>query len=132
MMTIAELQVLCMDEEHLDKIIINRAGVTIMQDVEGGMAMVGVLCKVEELALSIGHTCLAVGDDSIILDSGSVRAAVTAIKVQEALDMFEVSTVRKEDWNFVADKCEEFVSVLQFNNAELHVVTRCHCIHDTG
>ena len=31
-------------------------------------------------------------------------------------DMFEISTVRREDWDFNVDKSGEFVSILQCNN----------------
>eukprot|EP00090_Calanus_glacialis_P014754 TRINITY_DN2361_c0_g1_i1.p1 TRINITY_DN2361_c0_g1~~TRINITY_DN2361_c0_g1_i1.p1 ORF type:complete len:506 (-),score=180.53 TRINITY_DN2361_c0_g1_i1:73-1590(-) len=160
MKTIAELQpkgvkvvaALCMVRNSVgancyvaDEIITSRAGVRIRvgnTDAEGRMAMVDVLCKAKELALSdpdpqlmtvatlTGHACLAVGDYSIIMDNGPARAAGTAIKVQEAGekigDMFEISTVRREDWDFVSDKSGEFVSVLQCNNAPSSRTPRGH------
>merc|ERR1719158_1842813 len=119
-----------------DEIITSRAGVRIRvgnTDAEGRMAMVDVLCRAKELALAdpdpqlftmatlTGHACLAVGDYSTIMDNGPARAAGTALKVQAAGedigDMFEISTVRREDWDFIQDKSGEFVSVLQCNNA---------------
>ena len=82
------------------------------------------------VATLTGHACLAVGDYSIIMDNGPARAAGTAIKVQEAGekigDMFEISTVRREDWDFVSDKSGEFVSVLQCNNAPSSRTPRGH------
>merc|ERR1712106_158831 len=128
-----------------DEIITSRAGVRLRvgnTDAEGRMAMVDVLCRAKELALSdpdpqlmtiatqTGHACLAVGDYSIIMDNGPAKAAGTALKVQEAGekmgDMFEISTVRREDWDFVQDKSGEFVSVLQCNNAPSSSTPRGH------
>jgi len=128
-----------------DEIITSRAGVRLRvgnTDAEGRMAMVDVLCRAKELALSdpdphlftvatlTGHACLAVGDYSTIMDNGPARAAGTAIKMQEAGekigDMFEISTVRREDWDFIKDKSGEFVSVLQCNNAPSSRTPRGH------
>ena len=59
-----------------------------------------------------GHACLAVRD-YIIMDNGLGRFAGTTIKVQEAGEkivyMFKISTIRREDWDLVSDKSEEFV-----------------------
>ena len=77
-----------------DEIITSRAGVRLRvgnTDAEGRMAMVDVLCRAKELALSdpdpqlmtvailTGHTCLAVGDYSIIMDNGPAKDAGTAL-----------------------------------------------------
>merc|ERR1712025_562563 len=128
-----------------DEIITSRAGVRLRvgnTDAEGRMAMVDVLCRAKELALSdpdphlftvatlTGHACLAVGDYSTIMDNGPARAAGTAIKMQVAGekigDMFEISTIRREDWDFIKDKSGEFVSVLQCNNAPSSRTPRGH------
>merc|ERR1719489_263632 len=128
-----------------DEIITSRAGVRVRvgnTDAEGRMAMVDCLCEAKELALSdpdpqlmtvatlTGHACLAVGNYSTIIDNGPARAAGTALKMQEAGekigDMFEISTVRREDWDFVKDKSGEFVSVLQCNNAPSSRTPRGH------
>merc|ERR1712240_214071 len=128
-----------------DEIITSRAGVRLRvgnTDAEGRMAMVDVLCRAKELALNdpdpqlmtiatlTGHAVLAVGGYSIIMDNGPAKAAGTAIKVQQAGenigDMFEISTVRREDWDFVQDKSGEFVSVLQCNNAPSSRTPRGH------
>jgi len=128
-----------------DEIITSRAGVRIRvgnTDAEGRMAMVDVLCRAKEMALNdtdpqlmtmatlTGHACIAVGDYSIIMDNGAAKAAGTAIKVQQAGDnvgdMFEISTVRREDWDFIQDKSEEFVTVLQCNNAPSTRTPRGH------
>jgi len=128
-----------------DEIITSRAGVRLRvgnTDAEGRMAMVDVLCRAKELALSdpdpqlmtiatlTGHAVLAVGDYSIIMDNGPAKAAGTALKVQQAGEsvgtMFEISTVRREDWDFIQDKSGEFVSVLQCNNAPSSRTPRGH------
>jgi len=128
-----------------DEIITSRAGVRLRvgnTDAEGRMAMVDVLCRAKELALSdpdpqlftvatlTGHAVLAVGNYSSIMDNGPAKAAGTALKVQEAGekigDMFEINTVRREDWDFVKDKSGEFVSVLQCNNAPSSRTPRGH------
>merc|ERR1719305_484812 len=128
-----------------DEIITSRAGVRLRvgnTDAEGRMAMVDVLCRCKELALKqpdpqlftmatlTGHAVLAVGDYSTIMDNGPARAAGTALKVQAAGDdigdMFEISTVRREDWDFIQDKSGEFVSVLRCNNAPSSRTPRGH------
>jgi len=128
-----------------DEVITSRAGVRLRvgnTDAEGRMAMVDVLCRAKELALNdpdpqlmtiatlTGHACLAVGGYSIIMDNGPAKAAGTAIKVQQAGenigDMFEISTIRREDWDFIQDKSGEFVSVLQCNNAPSSRTPRGH------
>lgn len=54
----------------------------------------------------------------------------TAQKVQsvgeEYGDMFEVSTMRKEDYDFIKDASGEFVDVLQCNNAASSRTPRGH------
>merc|ERR1711970_1303151 len=72
-----------------DEIITSRAGVRLRvgnTDAEGRMAMVDVLCRAKEMALSdpdphlmtvatlTGHACLAMGDYSIIMDNGPAKA----------------------------------------------------------
>jgi len=119
-----------------DEIITSRAGVRLRvgnTDAEGRMAMVDVLCHAKEKALKspdpqimtiatlTGHAVVANGCYSAIMDNGPAKAAGTALKVQAAGetvgDMFEISTVRREDWDFIKDKSGEFCSVLQCNNA---------------
>ena len=82
------------------------------------------------IAPLIGHAVLANGNYSAIMDNGPAKAAGTALKVQEAGDkigdMFEITTVRREDWDFIKDKSGEFVSVLQCNNAPSSRTPRGH------
>ena len=40
--------------------------------------------------------------------------------------MFEINTIRREDWDFIKDKSEEFVTVLQCNNAASSRTPRGH------
>jgi len=158
--TIAELQpkgvkvvgALCMVRNSVganayvsDEIFTSRAGVRIRignTDAEGRMAMVDVLCRAKEMALSdtnphlmtiatlTGHACLAMGPYSIIMDNGAARAEGTAQKMQKAGDdvgdMFEISTVRREDWEFNKDKSGEFVDILQANSAPSTRTPRGH------
>jgi len=160
MKTISELQpagvkvvaALCMVRNSVganayvsDEIFTSRAGVRIRignTDAEGRMAMVDVLCRAKEMALSdtnphlltmatlTGHAVIAMGPYSIIMDNGPARAEQTAQKVQKAGDdvgdMFEISTVRREDWEFNTDKSGEFVAILQANNAPSTRTPRGH------
>jgi leucyl aminopeptidase len=98
-----------------DELITSRARVKIrmgIMNAEDRMVMIDVLCKAKELSLSdpdtqmsnlTWHGCLGLGDYSIIIiDNG---------------DMGKISMLSREDWDFLADKSEEFVSVLQCENA---------------
>lgn len=103
-----------------DEVIIsrNKSRVRIGNtDAEGRMIMADVLCKMRELAekavnphlLTIatltGHAVLTVGTGySIVMDNGPARNASHAQQLQTASeelgDMFEISTIRKEDIAF--------------------------------
>ena len=82
------------------------------------------------IATLTGHAVLSVGNYSAIMDNGPAKAAGTALKVQAAGekigDMFEISTVRREDWDFIKDKSGEFCAVLQCNNAPSSRTPRGH------
>lgn len=128
-----------------DEIITSRAGVRLRvgnTDAEGRMAMVDVLCRCKELSIGqpdphlftiatlTGHAVLAMGDYSIVMDNGPARQAGTALNLKEAgekvADMFEISTIRREDWDFNVDKSGEFVSILQCNNQPSSRTPRGH------
>lgn len=130
-----------------DEIITSRAGVRLRvgnTDAEGRMVMVDVLCKCKEMALSepdselftiatlTGHACLAAGAYSIVMENGPAKQAGLARQLQQAgdqiADMFEISTIRREDWDFNADKSGEYVSVLQCNNSPSSQTARGHQI----
>ena len=82
------------------------------------------------IATLTGHACLAMGPYSIIMDNGAAKADQTAQKMQKAGDdvgdMFEISTVRREDWDFNSAKSGEFVSILQANSAPSTRTPRGH------
>ena len=51
------------------------------------------------------------------MDNGAAKKENFAVKLQATgdlyADMFEVNTIRKEDYEFIKDKSGEFVDVLQ-------------------
>jgi len=129
-----------------DELITSRAGVRVRvgnTDAEGRMAMVDVVAFYKEqiireklvnpemftIATLTGHACLAVGDYSTILDNGPARAKQTSLKIQaagdEIGDMFEISTIRREDYEFNKGK-SEYEDILQCNNAPSSRTARGH------
>ncbi|KAG0409812.1 hypothetical protein HPB47_013070 [Ixodes persulcatus] len=128
-----------------DEIITSRAGVRVRvgnTDAEGRMAMADVLAQFKEKALHetnprlftiatlTGHACLAVGDGySIIMDNGPAREQAVSAKVKAAGDatgdMFEVSTIRREDYTFVTGP-SEYEDILQSNNLPSSRTPRGH------
>jgi len=127
-----------------DEIIVSRAGSRIRignTDAEGRMVMTDVLCKMKELALQeqspnlftiatlTGHACLAVGPYTAIMDNGPAEAEHFAKNIQHAGfeigDMFEISTLRREDYAFIkSDGAGE--DLLQCNNAASSRTPRGH------
>ena len=79
---------------------------------------------------SVGHAVLAVGPYTSVMDNGVSRKEKFASSLQETGDlygdMFEVNTIRKEDFEFIKDKSGEFVDVLQCNNAPSSRTPRGH------
>ncbi|KPM09628.1 aminopeptidase-like protein 6 [Sarcoptes scabiei] len=132
-----------------DELIVSRAGVRIRvgnTDAEGRMAMVDILTYYKEkiiaekienpeiltIATLTGHCCMAVGFDySIILDNGPAKQRKTSQVIQEAGDrvgdLFEISTIRREDYKFNEGK-SEYEDVLQCNNAPSSRTPRGHQI----
>ncbi len=105
--------------------------------------MVDVLAHMKEKALKeknphlmtiatlTGHQVIAHGESyTAVMDNGPARKDDFAHKLQATGDlfgdMFEVSTIRKEDFDFVKDKSGEFVDVLQCNNAASSRTPRGH------
>lgn len=128
-----------------DEIITSRAGVRIRvgnTDAEGRMAMVDVLCDMKERALKevnphlltiatlTGHAVLANGPYTNVMDNGPSKREDFAQSLQSTGDLFgdvfEISTVRREDFDFVKDKSGKFVDVLQCNNAASSRTPRGH------
>jgi len=128
-----------------DEIITSRAGVRVRvgnTDAEGRMAMTDVLCRMKELAVGsvnpqmftiatlTGHAIRAMGPAySIIMDNGPARKQQSAQKLQEIGhnygDPFEISTIRREDYDFHAGK-SEYEDVLQAGNSPSTMTNRGH------
>lgn len=129
-----------------DEMITSRAGVRVRvgnTDAEGRMAMADALCHMKErviaenmpdahlftIATLTGHAVLAVGNHSIVMDNGPARAAGHGLRLQEEGekigDPFEISIVRKEDFDFHAGKCYG-EDVLQANNQPSSRTPRGH------
>ncbi|KAI2798896.1 hypothetical protein BLOT_012513, partial [Blomia tropicalis] len=137
------------DSYVADELIVSRAGVRVRvgnTDAEGRMAMVDLLAYYKEkivsenipnpemftIATLTGHCCMAVGFNySIILDNGPARAKRTAQTIQESGDLvgdlFEISTIRREDYKFNEGK-SEYEDILQCNNAPSSRTPRGHQI----
>jgi len=118
-----------------DEIITSRAGVRVRvgnTDAEGRMAMVDCLCEAKEKALNevnphlytiatlTGHAIIAMGKGySIAMDNGPAKMINNSRKLQDAGDligdMFEISTIRREDYVFHTGK-SEYEDTLQCNN----------------
>ncbi|RWS29497.1 aminopeptidase-like protein 6 [Leptotrombidium deliense] len=132
-----------------DELMTSRAGVRIRignTDAEGRMAMVDVLCYMKEQALAkkyenphlftiatlTGHAVIAVSESySIVMDNGPAKKQKTATLIQEAGDKigdpFEISTIRREDYEFNKGK-SEYEDVLQCNNLPSTRTCRGHQI----
>jgi len=103
-----------------DEVVVSRTKLRVRvgnTDAEGRMIMADVLCKLREeaetainphlltIATLTGHAVLTVGSGySIVLDNGPASQISHAQKLQnngaELGDMFEISTIRKEDIAF--------------------------------
>lgn len=128
-----------------DEIITSRAGKRVRvgnTDAEGRMVMADVLCHFKELAVNevapelftiatlTGHAIRAVGPDySIIMDNGPASNIRTSYRMQEAgdafADPFEVSTIRRDDYEFHQGK-SEYEDILQCNNQPSSATSRGH------
>jgi hypothetical protein len=128
-----------------DEIITSRAGVRIRvgnTDAEGRMAMVDVLAHMKEKALNevnphlmtvatlTGHAVMALGPYTAVMDNGPAKKENFALSLQATGDQygdpFEVSHMRREDFDFIKDKSGEFVEVLQCNSAPSTRTPRGH------
>jgi len=118
-----------------DEIITARSGMRLRvgnTDAEGRMAMVDVLCHMREKALKevnphlmtfatlTGHAVVAMGPYTALVDNGPARAAGFSRAMfetgEECGDQFEISSLRRDDYEKVWDGSKEFVDVLQCNN----------------
>ncbi|PAA55346.1 hypothetical protein BOX15_Mlig030939g2 [Macrostomum lignano] len=131
-----------------DEIITSRAGVRVRvgnTDAEGRMVMADLLCLMRERALGLpnpsaaslftvatltGHVIRAYGVNyAAAMDNGPARLKDTSARLQRAGDLvadpFEISTIRREDYNMVAPKTEA-EDVLQCNNEPSSGTSRGH------
>lgn len=128
-----------------DEIITSRAGVRVRvgnTDAEGRMVMADVLCRLKERALEsvnpqlftiatlTGHAIRAYGEHySIIMDNGPAKKIKTCYEIQDMGDMwadpFEISTIRRDDYEFHTGK-SEYEDVLQCNNQPSSATARGH------
>ncbi|XP_076437665.1 putative aminopeptidase W07G4.4 [Babylonia areolata] len=128
-----------------DEIITSRARKRVRvgnTDAEGRMVMADVLCKFKEMAAEAvnpelftiatltGHAVRAMGPNySIIMDNGPARKLHTSYRLQEVGevygDPFEISTIRREDYEFHKGK-SEYEDILQCNNQPSTATPRGH------
>ncbi|CAM4715046.1 unnamed protein product [Leuciscus chuanchicus] len=128
-----------------DELVVSRAGRRIRvgnTDAEGRMVMVDLLCEMKEQALRevspqlftiatlTGHAIRAMGPHySIIMDNGAAQRSGNALQWQKAGevlgDMFEVSTIRRDDYEFHKGK-SEYEEILQCNNLPSSATPRGH------
>ncbi|XP_052902934.1 putative aminopeptidase W07G4.4 [Anopheles moucheti] len=129
-----------------DEMLTSRAGVRVRvgnTDAEGRMAMADALCQMKERVLAeglpdphlytiatlTGHAVLAVGNSAIVMDNGPARAVDHGLQLQRAGeavgDPFEISVLRREDFDFHKGKCYG-EDVLQANNLPSSRTPRGH------
>ncbi|PIK58591.1 putative aminopeptidase W07G4.4-like [Apostichopus japonicus] len=100
-----------------DEIITSRAGVRVRvgnTDAEGRMAMADPLCEMKEL---------------LVMDNGPAQKEEFAQSIQKfghtIGDPFEISTIRRDDYDFCRGK-SEYEDVLQCNNQPSSATPRGH------
>uniref|UniRef100_A0A3B4WPK2 Zgc:152830 n=1 Tax=Seriola lalandi dorsalis TaxID=1841481 RepID=A0A3B4WPK2_SERLL len=128
-----------------DELVVSRAGRRVRvgnTDAEGRMVMVDLLCEMKEkavcetspelftIATLTGHAIRAMGPNySIIMDNGPAHRSGNAAQWQKAGevlgDVFEVSSIRREDYEFHKGK-SEYEDILQSNNLPSSATPRGH------
>lgn len=128
-----------------DELVVSRAGRRVRvgnTDAEGRMVMVDLLCEMKEKAVNeispqlftvatlTGHAIRAMGPNySIIMDNGPAHRSGNAAQWQKAGevlgDLFEVSTIRREDYEFHKGK-SEYEDILQSNDLPSSATPRGH------
>lgn len=128
-----------------DELLTSRAGVRVRignTDAEGRMVMCDVLCEMKEKAVKevnprlftiatlTGHVIRAFGEHYTgILDNGPAKKVQTSKTIQDAGDQsgdpFEISTIRREDYNFHKGK-SEYEDVLQAGGRPSTMTDRGH------
>lgn len=131
-----------------DEIIISRNGTRVLignTDAEGRMVMTDLLCKLKEDAVAspdiykapklftvatlTGHAIRAFGPYGITLDNGSARNLGVSSRIykggNQLADAFEISSLRREDFEMVApgSSCED---VVQANDKASSATSRGH------
>lgn len=127
-----------------DEILVSHAGVRVRvgnTDAEGRLVLADLLSHLRVRALSLprpriftfatltGHAGRAVGPYAIALDNDPARVDRTAERLAEVGDLwgdpFEVSRLRREDWDFVRPRSAAD-DVLSCNNAPSSATPRGH------
>jgi leucyl aminopeptidase len=128
-----------------DELITSRANVRVRvgnTDAEGRMVMVDPLCEAKEKALNevnphlftiatlTGHVIRAYGPEyTAVMSNGPARAQQDDLSLQQTGDLvadpYEISTIRREDYDFVAGR-NEYEELLQANNAPSTMTSRGH------
>lgn len=130
-----------------DEIIKSRAGVRVRignTDAEGRMAMGDLLAEVKEKALQLenpskarlftcatltGHVVRAYGPYAAAMDNGPAKRAKVGPRIKDAgellADPFELSTIRRDDFAFVAPTSNR-EDVVQANSAPSTMTNRGH------
>lgn len=130
-----------------DEIIKSRAGVRVRvgnTDAEGRMVMADLLALNKERALALsqpekarlftcatltGHVCISYGPYAAAMDNGPAKLLGLGERIKEIGqkigDCFEVSTLRREDFDFIAGRSNA-EDVLQANRAPSSVTPRGH------
>ncbi|XP_038133133.1 putative aminopeptidase W07G4.4 [Cyprinodon tularosa] len=128
-----------------DELVVSRAGRRVRvgnTDAEGRMVMVDLLCEMKEkaaqevspqlftIATLTGHAIRAMGPNySIIMDNGPAQRGGNAAQWQKAGevlgDVFEISSIRREDYEFHKGP-SEYEDILQCNNLPSSATPRGH------
>ncbi|GAA54204.1 Leucyl aminopeptidase yscIV [Clonorchis sinensis] len=127
-----------------DEIIVSRAGKRVRignTDAEGRMVMADLLCEAKEKAVKAtnpflftiatltGHVVRAYKHFTAVMDNGPARLKCVSQELQSAGDLLsdlaEISTVRKEDYEFNKGRTE-YEDILQCNNLPSSATARGH------
>eukprot|EP01027_Heterolobosea_sp_BB2_P002046 GEZU01003082.1.p2 GENE.GEZU01003082.1~~GEZU01003082.1.p2 ORF type:complete len:250 (+),score=84.81 GEZU01003082.1:1014-1763(+) len=130
-----------------DEVIISHAGVRVKvgnTDAEGRMVMADLLSHLRERCITdksivnprlftcatlTGHAPRAVGTYGLCLDNGPARRLGISRRLYDAGELwgdnFEVSSIRREDYDFIKPKNNTY-DVLQCNNAPSSGTSRGH------
>jgi len=130
-----------------DEILISRAGVYVRvgnTDAEGRMVLADLLAELKEIASSqvksgdiqimsiatlTGHAVIAMGQYSVIVSNGPAKKQGIPRSIQDVSEawgeVFEVSNLRRDDYNFVKPKSKTY-DVVQCNDLPSSRTPRGH------